>query len=59
VAVEPVGEIASQRVVEHQAVGTVHALQLLKLESLPLTTGTGGEKTGGNCDDGKGASHLL
>jgi hypothetical protein len=43
VAMESAFSASRQRVVEHQAVGTVHALQLLKLESLPLTTGTGSE----------------
>ena len=47
VAVEPVGKVAGQRVVEHQAVGTVLPLQLGELETLPLAVVAGDKEQDG------------
>jgi hypothetical protein len=51
VAMESAISASRQRVVEHQAVGTVHALQLLELKPLLFTTNTGGEQQGDKKDE--------
>ena len=54
-AVEPGSEVAGQRVVQQQAVGTVLSLQLRKLEVLPLPAVAGGKEQSGK--DEKTTSH--
>ena len=47
VAVEPVGEVAGERVVQHQTVGTVLPLQLGELKTLPLAVVAGDKEQDG------------